>query len=229
MATLVSAHLQAQARLRQIVFTAIATIWHGLGTYDEADVERFVDAAVPIVLAGQTQAVALTEAFILRRLGLEPIGLDVAELTGAAMRGGVPLEEVYRRPFVNVWTALGKNVPWEAAVHAGEARATASAEMDVQLSHRAAYGAMQQAEPRIKGYRRRANGGACTFCQLVNGAFVKSANAMPLHNRCGCGLDPVMQDVMVTSTPEGVAVHQHGELGPMLTSPDDHFTHESEI
>jgi hypothetical protein len=26
-----------------------------------------------------------------------------------------------------------------------------------------------------------------------------------------------------------VAVHQHGELGPMLTSPDDHFTHESEI
>jgi hypothetical protein len=229
MATLVSVHLQAQARLRQIVFTAIATVWQGLGTYDEADVERFLDAAVPIVLAGQTQAVALTEAFILRRLGLAPIDLDVAELTGAAVRGGVAPEEVYRRPFVNVWTALGKDVPWEQAVHAGEARATSSAEMDIQLSHRAAYGAVQNAEPRIRGYRRRANGGACKFCLLVNGAFVKSADAMPLHNRCGCGLDPVMQDVAVTAHPEGVAVHQHGELGPMLADPADHFTSQSEI
>jgi hypothetical protein len=229
MATLVSAHLHAQARLRQIVFTAIATIWQGLGTYNEADVERFVDAAVPIVLAGQTHAVALTEAFVVRRLGLATIGLDVAHLTGAAVRGGVSPEAVYRRPFVNVWTALSRDVPWEAAVHAGEARATASAEMDVQLSHRAAYGAVQQAEPRIRGYRRRANGGACSFCLLVNGAFVKSANAMPLHNRCGCGLDPVIHDATVTSVPDGVAIHQHGELGPMLTSPDDHFTHESDI
>lgn len=229
MASLVSTHLQAQARLRQIVFTAIATIWQGLGTYDEADVERFVDAAVPIVLAGQTQAVALTEAFIMRRLRLEPIGLPVDELTGAAVRGGTPPEEVYKRPFVNVWTALGKNVPWEQAVAAGEARATGSAEMDVQLSHRASYGAVQRLEPRIKGYRRRANGGACKFCLLVNGAFVKSADAMPLHNRCGCGLDPIMQDVRVTSTPEGVAVHQHGELGPLLTDPAHDFTTESEI
>lgn len=215
--------------MRSIVFAAIASIWQGLGTYDEADVERFLDAVVPIVLAGQTQAVALTEAFILRRLRLEPIGLDVAELTGAVVRNGVPPEDVYRRPFVNVWTALGKNVPWEAAVNAGEARATASAEMDVQLSHRAAYGAVQSVEPRIRGYKRRANGGACKFCLLVNGAFVKSADAMPLHNRCGCGLDPVMQDVIVTQHPEGVAVHQHGELGPLLTDPEDHFTHESEI
>jgi hypothetical protein len=229
MATLLSTHLQAQARLRQIVYTAIAAIWQGLGTYNEADVDRFVAAAVPIVLAGQTQAVALTEAFILRRLGLTPIGLDLADLTGAAVRNGTPPEEVYRRPFVNVWTALGKNVVWEEAVHAGEARATASAEMDVQLSHRASYGAIQQVESRIKGYRRRANGGACSFCQLVNGAFVKSADAMPLHNRCGCGLDPVMHDVVVTAHPEGVAVHEHGELGPLLTDPSDNFTHESEI
>jgi hypothetical protein len=229
MATLIDTHLQAQARLRQIVATAIATIWQGLGTYNESDQDRFVEVALPIVLAGQTQAVALTEAFILRRLGLTPLGLDATDLTGAAVRGGVTPEEVYRRPFVNVWTALGKDVLWEAAVNAGEARATASAEMDVQLSHRATYGAVQQATPQIKGYRRRANGGACKFCQLVNGAFVKSATAMPLHNRCGCGLDPVMRDVTVTEHPETVAVHQHGELGPMLTDPEHDFTSQSDI
>ena len=171
----------------------------------------------------------MTEAFVLRRLRLAPIGLDAGELTGAAVRGGVTPEEVYRRPFVNVWTALGKNEPWDAAVNAGEARATASAEMDVQLAHRASYGALQRAEPRIKGYRRRANGGACSFCVLVNGAFVKRADAMPLHNRCGCGLDPIMQEVAVSSVPEGVAVHQHGELGPLLTDPAHDFTSPSDI
>jgi hypothetical protein len=229
MPTLASTHLQAQARLREIVATAIASIWQGLGSYDEADVDRFVEAAVPVVLAGQTHAVALTEAFVIRRLGLDPIGLDPAELTGASVRNGAVLEEVYRRPFVNVWTALGKDVPWDEAVDAGEARATASAEMDVQLSHRASYGALQRAEPRIKGYRRRANTGACSFCRLVNGAFVKRADAMPLHNRCGCGLDPILQEVHVTSVPDGVAVHQHGELGPLLTDPADNFTGPSDI
>jgi hypothetical protein len=229
MPTLASVHLTAQARLRAIVAAAIATAWQGLGSYDEDDVDEFVDAAVPIVLAGQTQAISLTEAFIVRRLGLSPIGLDPTDLTGAAVRSGVGLDEVYRRPFVNVWTALGKNVPWDEAVNAGEARATASAEMDVQLSHRASYGALQAAEPRIKGYRRRANPDACSFCLLVNGAFVKSANAMPLHNRCGCGLDPVLAEVAVSSLPEGVAVHQHGELGPLLADPADNFTGPNDI
>lgn len=229
MPTLPSVHLQAQARLRLLTATAIGAIWQGLGSYDESDVERFVEFAVPIVLAAQTHAVALTEAFVLRRLRLDPIGLDADQLTGAAVRGGVTPEEVYRRPFVNVWSALGKNEPWDDAVNAGEARATGSAEMDVQLSHRASYGALQSAEPRIKGYRRRADSGACPFCLLVNGALVKSADAMPLHNRCGCGLDPIMREVAVSTTPAGVAVHNHGELGPLLTDPAHEFTGPSDI
>jgi hypothetical protein len=230
MPTLATVHLQTQARLREIVAAAIATIWQGLGSYDERDVDRFVELAVPVVLAGQVQSVALTEAYIVRRLQLAPIGLDTSDLTGAAVRGGVALEEVYRRPFVNVWTALGKDEPWDAAVDAGEARATASAEMDVQLAHRASYGAIQRAEPRIKGYRRRANAGACSFCRLVNGAKVKRADAMPLHNRCGCGLDPILaDDFTVSSTPDGVAIHEHGELGPLLTDPAHDFTGPSDI
>ena len=229
MPTLASINLRAQAMVRHLVYAGVATAWQQLGSYNEEDVDRFVEIAVPIVLAGQVQAVALTEAYVMRRLGLAPRGLSVDELIGPAVRGGVSLEEVYRRPFVNVWTALSKNEPWEVAVNAGEARATASAEMDVQLSHRASYDAIKEANPRIKGYRRVASAGACDFCALVNGAFVKSASAMPLHNRCGCGLDPVMQEVTVSSTPEGVAVHQHGELGPLLTDPNYEFTGPSDI
>ena len=230
MASLISAHLMTQARVRQIVHGAVATLWQGLGTYDEDNVEYFTNLVTPIVYAGQQQSIALTEAFMARRMKTAAVGLVASGLTGAAVRNGVDLREVYRRPFVTVWSALDKGQPWEEAVNAGEARATASAEMDVQLAHRAAYGALQQENPRIRGYRRRANAGACSFCLLVNGAYVKSADAMPLHNRCGCGLDPLMHDDFdVSSIPEGVAVHHHGELGPLLTDPAHDFTTSSDI
>ena len=230
MATLISAHLMTQARLRQIVHGAVATLWQGLGSYNEEDVEYFTDLVTPVVYAGQQQAVALTEAFVARRMKKAAVGLAVGGLTGASVRSGVALYEVYRRPFVTVWSALDKGELWEDAVSAGEARATESAEMDVQLSHRATYDALQQEDPRIKGFRRKANPGACSFCQLVNGAYVKSAGAMPLHPRCGCGLDPIQTDnFTVSSTPEGVAVHEHGELGPVLADPAHSFTGPSDI
>ena len=54
-------------------------------------------------------------------------------------------------------------------------------------------------------------------------AFVKSANAMALHNHCGCGLEAVFYDVEVPPLPDGVAVHQHGELGAVLGDPAHSF------
>ena len=229
MASLVMAHLITQARVRHIVRAAIAGLWSGLPSYNEEDVELFTDLVTPIVFAGQRQAIELTEAFVVRRMKSATVGLAITGLTGAAVRGGVPMAEVYRRPFVTVWKALDKGESFEQAVAAGEARATETAEMDIQLSHRAAYGALQEEFPQIQGYRRVANAGACDFCALVDGAFVKSADAMPLHNRCGCGLEPIQTDFTVSSTPEGVAVHEHGELGLMLADPAHDFTGPSDI
>jgi hypothetical protein len=229
-APLVQAHLLTQARLRWIVRGAVVTFYRDMGVYNEDNVEYFVDAVTPIVFAGQRQAIELTEAFVTRRIKTAAVGLAVTGLTGAAVRAGVPLQEVYRRPFVTVWSALEKGVPWQDAVDAGEAQLAGTAEMDVQLSHRAAYSALQEEFPQIKGYQRAANANACDFCNLVHGAFVKSADAMPLHNRCGCGLDPIHFDNFdVSSTPEGVAVHNHGELGPLLTDPAHEFTGPSDI
>lgn len=44
----------------------------------------------------------------------------------------------------------------------------------------------------IVGWRRVANAGACIYCQTLEGAFVKSADAMPMHPGCGCTLEPVL-------------------------------------
>lgn len=227
---LTEAHLDAQARLRSIVAGAVAAAWTNLGSYDEDDVEPFVSMAVPLVLAGQRQSVALTNGYLSRFLSREPLPIDVAAATGAAVRAGTDLREVYRRPFVTVWAALSNGRVYQDAVRAGLERATASAEMDVQMASRSTYGQVQQLEESIYGYQRAANAGACTFCALVDGAYVKSADAMPLHNRCGCGLEPLTAPhPRAAKLPDGVAVHEHGELGPMLGSPDHTFTAEGQI
>jgi len=133
---LTEAHIEAQKRLRSVVSNAVAGVWGGLPNYDEESVEPFLSVVVPLVLGGQRQSVGLTNAYIARFVGRDPWPLDVASLIGAGVRNGTPPREVYRRPFVTVWTALKNGTPWEGAVAAGLDRATASAEMDIQLSMR---------------------------------------------------------------------------------------------
>ena len=236
-AALTEAHIVAQERLRAIVAVAVITAWNSLPDYDEHSVDEFVANVVPIVLAGQRSSVALTEAFLARMLRRPALGLAPDELVGAAVRAGAPPEEVYRRPFVNVWTALGKGVQWTDAVNAGRARVDATAQMDIQLSSRATYQAVQEADSGIYGYQRVADSGACSFCRAVNGAYVKSADASPLHNRCGCGLEPLLRPhPRARFLPSGetvkkddYAIHQHGELGAYISDPADQFTSESDI
>lgn len=220
---LAEAHIVAQQRLRALLARAVAATWQGLPGYDEIDVGPWLDRVVPIVLAAQRQSAALTDAYVARLLGRQPLGVSSDAVTGAAVRG-VPPQDVYRRPFVTVWTALAAGTEWQQAVNAGLARATSTAEMDVQMASFKTYQAVQDADPRIRGYQRVADGGACAFCRTINGAFVKSADAAPLHNRCGCGLEPVLHDVTPTPLPDGVAVHHHGELGAVLGDPAHDFT-----
>ncbi len=225
---LADAQITAQERLRALVSRGVMLRWQGLPGYDEDDVDPFVSAVVPIVLAAQRQSVSLTDAYLARALGRAPLGVDAARIIGG-LRGDTTPDQTYRRPFVNVWTALAKGVPFEQAVAAGLARATATAAMDVQLAHRSALQAVQDADPRIQGWQRVADGGACDFCLALDGAFMKSADVMPLHNGCGCGLEPLEQEVTPTAAPDDVAVHEHGELGPMLGSPDHDFTSAADL
>lgn len=224
------AHLVAQERLRATTARGVGLAWDGLGKWDEVDVEPFLARVVPFVTGAQRQSIALTNAYVARLAGRRPLALDPSRITGAAVRNGTTPEEVYRRPFVTVWTALSKGTAFEDALAAGRARSTGAAAMDVQLSHRATYGELQRADRSIRGYERAPDGGACTFCLAVAGAFVKSADAMALHGHCGCGLEPIFGEAPdATPTPDTVAVHEHGELGAVLAAPGDHFTTEAQI
>lgn len=225
MNTLTRAHISAEHRLRQIAVEAATIIWRDLPGYDRADVGAWTDRIVPLVSAAQRQSVALTEGYLARALDRPALGLPADDLIGASVRAGADPAEVYARSFVTIWAALGRGDPYEQAVQTGLSRALETVRMDVQLSARATFDAVQQADDGIYGYQRVADGNACDFCLAVDGAYVKSADAMALHNGCGCSLEPLTEPHPLAATlPSGVAVHEHGELGAVLGSADHSFT-----
>lgn len=221
---LAEAHILGQARLRGLTETAVQRIWESMPAYNRENIDEWLARVLPVIDTAQRSSASLTEAYLARSLGRQPWGIGSDEVTGAAVRSGVQPSEVYQRPFVTLWSALGDGAPFATAAAGALARARSSAAIDVQLAMRATANAVQEREPSIQGYVRVADAGACSFCSEVDGAFLKSADAMPLHNNCGCGVEPLTDPVRTTPTPPTVAVHQHGELGPVLADPAHDFT-----
>lgn len=225
MSALSDAHITAEARLRTAVVAGITSAWQALPAYDEENVPAFLRTVLPLVAGAQRASASLTNAYLARQLGRGPLPLDPATVTGAAARAGTPPADVYRRPFVGIWTALAAGTPYTAAVSAGLARATATGAMDVQLAMRATAAAVSDADPRILGYKRVPDPGACDLCRAAADNFYRAGDLMPIHNHCGCGIEAVTSQFDAPELdPAAAAVHEHGELGPVLGKPGDDFT-----
>ncbi len=183
---------QALARLRAALTRVVAEAWDRLPGYNEADVAPFVDLVVPIVIAAQTRAASLTSAMLARQLGTAPFPVSVDLLTGAALRAGVAPREVYGRPFITTWSALGRGDKWTDAVGAGRARLLGTANIDVQLAMRATARDAMRADSRVTGYQRSPDGAACELCLLASTQRYHSDDLMPIHNNCGCTVEPII-------------------------------------
>lgn len=225
---LVAAHIAAKARLQTFASRIAVASWDHLPGYDKANVDEFLSRTLPPLQGANLQAVALTEAFLAHRLGRAPLGADASSIV-AGIRNGAGPADVYSRAFVQVWSALGKGTPWQDAVQAGRSRVASAAATDVQLSFRDTLVDVGQADPQITGYARAADGNACDFCQEVDGARLASEDALPLHNGCGCGVDVLTEPFKPTPKPDTVAIHDHGELGPVLAAPGETFTSLADI
>lgn len=236
---LTNAHIEGQRRLRLATVRRAEQIWRSLPGYDRRDVDGWLSQILPLISSSQRQSVALTEAFVARFLGRQPIGVIPDDLIGAAVRNGTDPATVYERPFVTLWSRLDDTL-YEDALAAATARVTATAALDVQLAMRAAFEAIDQADPNIYGYQRVADGDACDFCAEIDGAYVKgNGYVMALHNNCGCSLEPLTEPHRGAVTlPDGtpirrnqygslndkVSIQDHGELGPVITDPAHTFT-----
>lgn len=226
---LAEANITAKLRLQQIIASVVATAWRGLPHYNREQVDEFLTAVLPITAAANQQAVSLTEAFLAQSLNRQPLGLNPSEIV-AGIRNGTTPEQVYERSFVAVWSALKRGTPWEQAVKLGMDRATSAAATDVQLSFTHTLRAVGTLDDRIGSFERVPDAGACDFCRAAAQQRYHTGDLMPLHNHCGCGVEPISEPAGRAPTrftgPGGVdvAVHDHGELGPVLTDANDHFT-----
>lgn len=220
-------------RTRQVTGDKVGQIFRSLGSYNDETLTQFIDTVEPIVRAGQQRAVALTDAYLSAETGTAPAGLPLQDIA-QAVRNGTPIEEVYRRPFVSTWTALADDMSFQEAVNAGELRAAGIANMDVLLAYTQS---MVQAgkSGNIVAYQRVANGACCPFCALLDGTFTGPTEPMPIHNNCNCTAAPIMSKDGVGSllspgsVVEDVAIHEHGEYGPVVTGAGDHFTNARQV
>lgn len=224
---LADAHIEALRRLRVYTASALEQLWTALPGYDRENIDQWLAGALPVVDTAKRTAITVTDAYLAHAVARQPLGVMPLD----RVRNGIDASEVYQRPFVTVWSALSSGTMWDDAVTQGLNRAMSTGAMDVQLAFRAAADEIGRADEAIYGYQRVADGGACSFCQLVDGAYVKRADASPLHNHCGCGLEPLLQPhphakylPNGAAVHDGFAVHEHGELGAVLTDPAHDFT-----
>jgi hypothetical protein len=184
--------------------------------------------------------------------------IDPANYTTAALRNGATDVEVYRRPFVEVYTALSQNKLVSEAIKMGAERISSIASTDVQLARRNAGFQARGRNSRIVGYARTLTGTEnCALCYVASTQRYTRGELLPIHPGCDCGEMPIygnqdpgqvineirleaVHDAVETRfgiTDRGarepdfrkIAIREHGELGPLLTIEDQHFTGPSDI
>lgn len=232
------AHIEGQRRIRARAAHAAQIAWESLGSYNEEDKAHWLALILPLVLGSQRSSALLTNQFLARAVGRPPLPVALPEVTGAAVRNGTPPSTVYGRPFVSVWSELKQGKPWEEAVKIGMDRATSAIQTDTQLTMRATLRVVGGQDDRILGYQRVPDADACPFCKLIAGRRYLKRSLLPVHPRCGCGVDVITQaerDQFFGALendldlPPEVAVREHGELGPVVVDARHRFTGPSAI
>lgn len=195
------------------------------GEFRDADADRFLAAAIPVVLAGRRQVSAMTDAYLSRQLGIRAAGpIDTDTLRGVAVG------EVYMRPYVTVRMKLAEGLALDAAASAGTARLVDLVVTDVQLAKTVTSRASFE-RAGVKHYKRTLTGSAsCQLCSTASGHVYRTGELMPIHPGCDCGVQAVPGSPRTTSSfGKGVTVREHGELGPLLVVAGQHFTGPSAI
>jgi len=246
--------------------SALSRVFRGLGSWRDPDADRFVGQAVPLVQGAQRVLATMTSAYnacqaslALSRVVAPPAVREAAMLN---LRTGVTPSQVYRRPFVTLYTALANGVPFGAALHRAEHRLEQIAEFDLQQTYaEAARDAMTLLPEELapSGWRRVLVGEEnCALCVVAATQRYEVAELNPLHPNCDCRIEPVFDEVAhvlepdlldavkdaiaeLTGTVDGSLrrhdlrrllvsmTPEHGELGPVLVRPRDHFTTAAEL
>lgn len=206
-AAIVANYNTSATTLRTALADAIVQRFDRLDSWRDSDAEEFAAAAVPMVEGAQHAMAAITDAYLAAMLSdllqedVQPVGVDL----GANLRG-VDADEVYRRPFLQIWTDLAGGALLKAAIEAGRRRADGLATTDLQLAKtHSSRIILQQQESgstrggggrgrrRVVGYRRVLTGREnCAMCVLASTQRYHVKDLLPIHPACDCAVAPIV-------------------------------------
>lgn len=230
-----------------------------LGSWRDEDALRYIQIIERGLTGLKRQASSLALGYYreIARNNDEPfnaVNITGAQLTTAALRNGVDTQTVYRRPFVDLWTALTAGKTMTEAIDAGAFRARSLATTEIQLARRNAGLQARGANDRIVGYVRTLTGREnCALCYVASTQRYRKADLLPIHPGCDCGEQPiygtedpgqVINEQLLEATHEAIEerfgfsersgrgeidyrlieVRDNGELGPVLTVRGQNFT-----
>lgn len=177
------------ARLEQGTADAVTALWERLRPVTDADLERWLRAAVPLMQGAQRTAALSAVGYLdaYGRIAGYPEHLDVdIDAVIAGLRDGVGATEVYTRPVITVRKGISDGRDVVDALRLGSERLRATASTDVMLAGRdAGFEAMGQMR-HVVGYRRTVNPGACRYCLLCSTQRYHVRDLQPCHNNCKC-------------------------------------------
>lgn len=260
---LLDAYNRLSSRIVRGTGQRLAGVFSNLGSWRDDDFDRFFALATNTLSGASMQAARLQVAFYQQMAELQgekfiAPQLRPTDFTTEALRNGAQAAEVYRRPFVNLYTALSEGKAMTEAIQMGANRISSIASTDVQLARRNAGFGSRARNDRIVGYARTLTGAEnCALCYVASTQRYTRGELMPIHPGCDCGEMPiwgkqdpgqVIDEIRLDATHQAVedrfgfsdpgaraidyrdiAVREHGEMGPMLTIADQRFTGPSQI
>lgn len=168
--------------VRSQVRDRVLFVWRALPAYRDADVDAFVERIVPLVQGGQLHVANLTAAYFESGAADQSLILDGR---------GVPAVEVYRRPAVEVYTALSEGVSYPDAVERGAVRLADLVLTDMQMAK------VRQADVSLQArgatYFRRVLTGLenCALCVVASTQRYRVGALSPIHPGCDCGVEEI--------------------------------------
>lgn len=189
--------------IRQQITAFGQAYWDSLPHYRASAVEDMIEAITPRVTAGQLRIADLTRAYLAqcaRELGWKVVlpSIDQGEIRGAR---GVDPRVVYRRPAVDVYTALAAGKPLPQAAAEGRLRLTQLIGGDMQLAKVHASRQSMRGYPAEGQFYRRVLTGRenCALCVVASTQRYYRGDLLPIHPGCDCDVQPL---------PPGLAVNQ---------------------
>ena len=189
--------------IRQQITAFGQAYWDSLPHYRASAVEDMIQAITPRVTAGQLRIADLTRAYLAqcaRELGWKVVlpSIDQDEIRGAR---GIDPRVVYRRPAVDVYTALAAGKPLPQAAAEGRLRLTQLIGGDMQLAKVHASRQSMRGYPAEGQFYRRVLTGRenCALCVVASTQRYYRDDLMPIHPGCDCGVQPL---------PPGLAINQ---------------------